>query len=174
MAGYGKGKNSVLYYTVGTGVGGGAVVDGKIVTGFSHPEMGHMLLQRHNEDQFEGICPFHHDCLEGLASGPAIEKRFGRKAQTISFDHPYWAIEADYLAQCVYNTTLLYAPKVIILGGGVMKQPQLLELIRQAFKEKMGSYVDTPTLEEYLLTPMLADDAGLIGCLALAIKKLEQ
>ncbi|HCR3870955.1 TPA: ROK family protein, partial [Enterococcus faecium] len=99
MAGYGKGKNSVLYYTVGTGVGGGAVVDGKIVAGFSHPEMGHMLLQRHNEDQFEGICPFHHDCLEGLASGPAIEKRFGRKAQTISFDHPYWTIEADYLAQ---------------------------------------------------------------------------
>lgn len=174
MAGYGKGKNNVLYYTVGTGVGGGAVVGGKIVAGFSHPEMGHMLLQRHNEDQFEGICPFHHDCLEGLASGPAIEKRFGRKAQTISFDHPYWAIEADYLAQCVYNTTLLYAPEVIILGGGVMKQPQLLELIRQAFKEKMGSYVDTPVLEEYLLTPMLADDAGLIGCLALAIKKLEQ
>ena len=99
-------------------------------------------------------------------------KRFGRKAQTISFDHPYWTIEADYLAQCVYNTTLLYAPEVIILGGGVMKQPQLLELIRQSFKEKMGSYVDTPTLEEYLLTPRLADNAGLIGCLALAIKKL--
>ncbi len=168
VAGHGRGLKSVVYYTIGTGVGGGAVLDGRFVEGFSHPEMGHMLLQRHQEDTYQGNCSFHGDCLEGLAAGPAIEKRLGKKAQKLAVDDPFWHIEADYIAQCVYNTTLMYAPELIILGGGVMKQPQLLPLVRQAFTDKLKGYVVTPKPDAYLKTPALGDDAGLIGCLALA------
>lgn len=168
VAGHGQGLKSVVYYTIGTGVGGGAVLNGRFVEGFSHPEMGHMLLQRHQKDAYLGNCPFHGECLEGLAAGPAIEKRLGKKAQNLTADDPFWQIEADYIAQCVYNTTLLYAPEIIILGGGVMKQPQLLPLVRQAFADKLKGYVATPELSAYLKTPALEDDAGLAGCLALA------
>ena len=168
VAGHGQGLKSVVYYTIGTGVGGGAVLNGRFVEGFSHPEMGHMLLQRHQKDAYLGNCPFHGECLEGLAAGPAIEKRLGKKAQNLTADDPFWQIEVDYIAQCVYNTTLLYAPEIIILGGGVMKQPQLLPLIRQAFADKLKGYVATPELSAYLKTPALEDDAGLTGCLALA------
>lgn len=168
IAGSGQKVKSLVYYTIGTGVGGGAVVDGKFLAGFSHPEMGHMLMQSHPADHFEGNCPFHGNCLEGLASGPAIEKRLQAKAQTLAPTDPYWQIEADYIAQCVYNTTLMFAPDRIILGGGVMKQTQLLPLIKDAFLDKLKNYVAIPPIDEYLKTPGLKDDAGLTGCLALA------
>lgn len=120
--GKGKGLSSVVYYTIGTGVGGGALQDGRFVEGFSHPEMGHMLVVPHPDDLFEGSCPFHGNCLEGMAAGPAIEKRLGKKGQELSEDEPFWSIEAEYIAQCAYNTTLMLSPDVIIFGGGVMKQ----------------------------------------------------
>lgn len=168
VKGHGEGLNSLVYYTIGTGVGGGAMQQGRFIEGFSHPEMGHMLVDRQAQDDFTGACPFHGNCLEGMAAGPAIEKRLGRQGQTLPDDDPYWVIEADYLAQCVYNTTLMLSPEVIILGGGVMKQPQLIQLVRDKFAERLQGYVSHPPLTQYLVTPKLGDDAGVTGCLALA------
>ncbi|GGI65735.1 MULTISPECIES: fructokinase ScrK [Enterococcus] len=172
--GNGKGKSSVVYYTIGTGVGAGALQDGKFIEGFSHPEMGHMLVVPHKDDDFEGACPFHGNCLEGMAAGPAVEKRNGRKGQDIPQDDPFWEIEAEYIAQCAYNTTLMFSPEVIIFGGGVMKQRHMVEKVHAAFTRIMKGYVATPALEEYILTPALEDNAGTIGCLALAEKALKE
>ena len=168
--GNGKGLSSVIYFTVGTGVGGGALQEGRFVEGFSHPEMGHMLVVPHPDDKdFEGACPFHgNHCLEGMAAGPAIEKRNGRKGQDIPIDDPFWQIEAEYIAQCAYNTTLMMSPDVIIFGGGVMKQRHMVEKVHRAFTKMMNSYVKTPDLDQYIVTPALEDNAGTMGCLALA------
>ncbi len=168
VSGHGKGLSSVVYYTVGTGIGGGAIQDGIFVEGFSHPEMGHTLVKRHSGDTFSGTCPFHHDCLEGLASGPAIEMRTGTKGQDLSIEDPFWEIEADYIAQCACNTTLMLSPDIIIFGGGVMQQEHLKKKVQRRFLELINGYVDTPNIEEYIVTPKLADNAGTIGCLTLA------
>ena len=167
---FGKGKrlSSVVYYTIGTGVGGGALQDGRFVEGFSHPEMGHMLVVPHPDDSFEGSCPFHGNCLEGMAAGPAIEKRLGKKGQELSEDEPFWSIEAEYIAQCAYNTTLMLSPDVIIFGGGVMKQRHMVEKVHQAFERLVNGYVKTPAVADYIVTPELEDNAGTLGCLALA------
>ncbi len=168
--GSGKGLSSVVYFTIGTGVGGGALQDGRFVEGFSHPEMGHMLVVPNPADQdFEGACPFHgNHCLEGMAAGPAIEKRTGRKGQDIASDDPFWEIEADYIAQCAYNTTLMLSPDVIIFGGGVMKQRHMMKRVHEAFAKKINGYVKTPDLDQYIVTPTLEDNAATLGCLALA------
>lgn len=167
-----KGKSSCVYLTIGTGIGGGAVVNGEPLEGFGHPEMGHLLVKRHPEDTFEGICPFHKDCLEGLASGPAIEKRYGKKAQDLSDDQKVWEIQAYYLAQALINYTLIISPEKIILGGGVMKQKQLFPLVREQFQKLLNGYVATPALEEYIMSPGLNDDAGITGSLILALNEL--
>ena len=172
--GNGQGKSSVVYYTIGTGVGAGALQEGKFIEGFSHPEMGHMLVVPHKDDHFEGACPFHGNCLEGMAAGPAVEKRNGRKGQDIPQDDPFWEIEAEYIAQCAYNTTLMFSPEVIIFGGGVMKQRHMVEKVHAAFTRIMQGYVATPAIEEYIVTPALEDNAGTIGCLALAEKALKE
>lgn len=166
--GKGKGLSSVVYYTIGTGVGGGALQDGRFVEGFSHPEMGHMLVVPHPDDLFEGSCPFHGNCLEGMAAGPAIKKRLGKKGQELSEDEPFWSIEAEYIAQCAYNTTLMLSPDVIIFGGGVMKQRHMVEKVHQAFERLVNGYVKTPAVADYIVTPELEDNAGTLGCLALA------
>lgn len=166
--GHGQGKHSVVYYTIGTGVGGGAIQDGRFVEGFSHPEMGHMLVVPHKDDDFKGACPFHGNCLEGMAAGPAVEKRLGIKGQDVPADHPYWEQEAYYIAQCAYNTTLMLSPDVIIFGGGVMKQEHMMERVHRQFKELLKDYVKTPELSEYIVTPKLVDNAATIGCLAMA------
>lgn len=168
VQGHGKKLNSIVYYTIGTGIGGGAILNGQFVEGFSHPEMGHMLIKSHVNDDFVGTCPFHGNCLEGMAAGPAIEKRLGLKGQTLSDNNPFWKVEADYLAQCAYNTTLMFSPELIILGGGVMKQHKLIELVKEQFRDKMQEYVEFPNLDCYIVTPKLGDDAGITGCLALA------
>lgn len=168
MAGAGKGLSSLVYYTIGTGVGGGGIQKGQFIQGFSHPEMGHQLLRRHPADTYQGNCPFHGDCLEGLAAGPAIEKRLGIKGSNLPTEDAYWEIEADYLAQCAYNTTLLFSPEMIIFGGGVMKQDQLLPKIRSRFQELLQGYVQTPDMSQYIQRPQLGDNSGTIGCLALA------
>lgn len=167
-----KGKESCLYLTVGTGVGGGAVIKGEPVEGFGHPEMGHILVRKHPEDQFEGHCPYHGDCLEGLAAGPAVEKRYGKKAQELTNNEQVWEIEAYYLAQALMSYTLTLSPEKIILGGGVMKQTQLFPLIRDEFTRLMNDYVQTPDMEEYIVSPQLKDDAGITGCLILAQRAL--
>lgn len=169
--GAGKETQSCIYLTVGTGIGGGAVVNGAVLEGFSHPEMGHITVQRYPNDKLESTCPYHDNCLEGLAAGPALEKRTGIKGQSLPSNHEVWEIEAFYLAQALMNYTLVLSPEKIILGGGVMKQQQLLPLIRESLKAQVGGYVSLPPLEEYIVGCDLGDNSGTIGCLLLAKKK---
>lgn len=168
------GKDSCVYLTVGTGVGGGGVVNGQLLEGFGHPEMGHILVRQHPEDTYKGNCPSHGNCLEGLAAGPAIGDRMGKKAQHLAEDDPYWKIQAFYLAQAIVNYTLILSPEKIIFGGGVMKQKQLFPLIRESFKEQMNDYVPVPDLEDYIVPCALEDKAGVTGCLLLAEKELNK
>lgn len=166
------GKNSCLYLTVGTGIGGGAVINGEPLEGYGHPEMGHILVRMHEKDAYEGACPFHKNCLEGLASGPAIEKRHNKKAQFLADNDEVWEMEAYYLAQALITYTLTLSPEKIIIGGGVMKQSQLFPLIRTEFAKLLNGYVATPDLEDYIVSPSLSDDAGITGCLILAQNEL--
>ena len=162
------GKNSCIYITVGTGIGAGIVVDSKVIHGFGHPEAGHILVKRDERDSYEGTCPYHKDCIEGVAAGPAIGNRFGIKAQELPKEHVAWEIEAYYLAQALVNYTLVLSPEKIIFGGGVMKQTQLFPLIYKEFTKLMNGYVSTPELEEYIVPCALGDNAGITGCLLLA------
>ena len=162
------GVENLVYYTVGTGVGGGGVKKGKFVEGISHPEMGHIPVKKHADDSFDGHCPSHGDCLEGLASGPAVEARLGKSAKDVPADDPYWDIQAYYIAQSAYTTTLLLAPEMIIYGGGVMKVEGLLEKVRLAFDKLNQGYMSTPDLEKYIVPPKLEDSAATIGCFAMA------
>jgi fructokinase len=167
-----QGLESCLYMTVGTGIGCGAIVNGRRLQGFTHPEMGHLLLRRHPKDAYPGCCPFHRDCLEGLAAGPAVERRWGGKGAELGPDHPAWEIESYYLAQALMNFVLVLMPEKIIIGGGVMKQEQLFPLVRRQLKELLNGYVEAPPvmehIDEYIVPPALGDNAGLCGALALA------
>lgn len=167
-----KDKSSCVYLTVGTGIGGGAVVNGQPLEGFGHPEMGHILVRMHENDTYGGFCPYHGNCLEGLAAGPAIEKRYGKKAQNLADQDEVWEMEAYYLAQALVTYTLILSPERIILGGGVMKQKQLFPLIRQEFEQLLNGYVQTPNLHDYIVSPGLGDDAGITGSLLLAKREL--
>lgn len=168
-----QGLDTFLYLTVGTGLGGGGMMNGKLMHGLLHPEMGHMLLP-HNLDQdpFGGACPFHQDCLEGLASGVAIEQRWGQKGNRLPPDHPAWVLEAHYLALGLVNLILICSPQRIILGGGVMDQTQLFPLIRTKVQASLKSYVKMPailnTIETYIVPPHLGNQAGILGAIALA------
>ncbi|XJS11089.1 ROK family protein [Aerococcaceae bacterium WGS1372] len=163
-----QGTQSSLYLTVGTGVGGGAVINGEVYNGFSHPEMGHILLKRHPEDYYQGSCPYHQDCLEGLASGTAIGQRAGVKANELEVDDPSWEYASYYLAQALMNYSLVLAPERIIVGGGVMKQEHMLERIQKQLAELLNGYLNLPEMELYVQTPQLGDNAGITGCLLLA------
>lgn len=167
------GLDNCVYLTVGTGIGGGAVVNGELLEGYGHPEMGHLLVQMHPEDTFEGSCPYHGNCLEGLASGPAVEKRYGKKGHLLSEQANVWDIEAFYLAQALMSYTLVLSPERIIIGGGIMKQAQLYPLIREKFAALMNGYVNLPDLEKYIVAPGLEDNAGITGCLLLAAQQYE-
>lgn len=167
-----KENHSCVYLTVGTGIGGGAVVNGQPLEGFGHPEMGHLLVRTHPDDSFEGLCPYHGNCLEGLASGPAIEKRYGKKGHELGDREDVWEIEADYLAQALVSYALVLSPEKFILGGGVMKQQQLFPMIREKFTEKMAGYVAVPEMDSYIVPPGLGDDAGITGSLILAQREL--
>lgn len=172
-----KGLKNCLYMTIGTGIGGGAVVSGELIHGMLHPEMGHILLKKHSEDLYEGRCPFHRDCFEGLASGPAIEDRWGKKGVELPETHKAWEFEAYYIAQALVNYILVLSPEKIILGGGVMKQKQLFPLIRKNVKELLNNYVQTKEILEdidnYIVYPKLGDDAGILGSVALILKYLK-
>lgn len=169
-----RGLDSCVYFTIGTGIGAGALVDGNLVHGLLHPEMGHMLVTPRKDDNYEGKCPFHKNCLEGLASGPAIEERWGVKAFGLPVEHKAWELEAHYIAQGLMNTILILSPKKIILGGGVMKQKQLFPLIHKEVKTLLNGYVDKKeileNIENYIIYPELGDNAGICGALALALK----
>lgn len=166
--GQGKQLESLVYYTFGTGVGGGAICRGKWIEGMNFPEMGHMVVQRHPLDLADSVCPFHKNCLEGLASGPALQMKAGKPAFEISSEDPIWDVESFYIAQCVYNTTLMLAPEVIVLGGGVMQQQHLLPRVKRIFEELMNGYVRYPNIDDYLKLPALGNNAATIGCLTMA------
>lgn len=166
------GLDSCVYLTVGTGIGGGAVVNGKLLAGYGHPEMGHMLVRLHPDESYGGFCPYHGNCLEGIAAGPAIEGRYGVKGHELADKIEVWQMEAYYLAQALMNYTLILSPERIVLGGGVMKQNQLYTLVREEFKKLMSGYVAVPPLEEYIVAPGLGDNAGVTGCLLLAADEL--
>ena len=175
--GAGKGFKNVMYITVGTGIGAGATVDGKMLQGLTHPEMGHISVKRHPEDTFEGTCSFHGDCLEGMAAGPAIEKRWGKKGIELAEDNRVWEMEAYYLSQALVNYILILSPEKIIMGGGVMKQKQLFPLIHKNVKEMLNGYVDKKEIlediENYIIYPGLGDYAGFIGSFALGKLAME-
>ena len=173
---YKKGRaqnsESCLYLTVGTGIGGGAVVNGKILEGYGHPEMGHLLVNMHPDDHYQGNCSYHGTCLEGLASGPAIEGRYHKKGQELKNDKKVWEIEAYYIAQALVSYTLILRPEKIIIGGGVSKQKHLFPIIRKEFKKLLADYVSIPDTNNYILDPGLGDNSAIIGCLILAMEAL--
>jgi fructokinase len=172
-----KGLSSCIYITVGTGIGVGALVEGKLLHGLAHPEMGHIIIQRHPDDNFVGNCPFHNDCLEGMASGPAIEKRWGKKGDELTDCKEVWELEAFYLAQAIANYILILSPQKVILGGGVMKQQQLFPNIRQKVIELLNGYIQHDVilhhLEEYIVPPGLGENSGICGALALAKQAID-
>ncbi|WP_427813538.1 ROK family protein [Enterococcus sp. 22-H-5-01] len=169
-----KQKSSCIYLTVGTGIGGGVVVNDEVFEGISHPEMGHLFVKRDPKDTYQGTCPYHKDCLEGLAAGPSLEARTGIRGEDLPLDHPIWDLQANYLAQALMSYTLILAPEVIVLGGGVMNQDHLLKKIQQQFTELMAGYMETPKVEEYIVRWGLPNASGLIGTLLLAQKELEK
>ena len=172
-----KGLDCVIYITVGTGVGVGAYVNGSLLHGMLHPEGGHILLQRHEKDEKGGICPYHPNCLEGFASGPSIEARWGAKADKLADRLGVWEMESYYIAQALVNYIMMLSPQKIILGGGVMHQPQLFPLIRAKVKELVGGYIKTREMEDldhYIVPASLHDDQGIMGCIKLGLEALEE
>lgn len=172
LAEQGDEAGTLAYITVGTGIGVGVVQSGTPLSGFSHYEMGHIIPRRSREDTFDGVCPSHGDCLEGLASGPAIKARWGAALSDLPSDHAAHDMEADYLAQLVHSITLMHAPHRIILGGGVMNTLGLIERVRQRTETSLKRYMVGAPLDEglnqYITKPRLGDASGITGALALA------
>ena len=169
-----RNKKSSLYLTIGTGIGGSFIVDGKIVQGFSHPEMGHIEISREVDDNFKSVCDYHNSCFEGLCSGPAIEKRAGSKAEELEIDDPAFLITARYIAKALYTYTAILRPDIIIIGGGVANKEGMIERIRKEFNKIKGEYLVLPSSEEYIVFPNLENEAGLIGGYILAKEKYEK
>lgn len=162
-----------VYLTVGTGIGGGGMVGGRLLHGLMHPEMGHIRVPHdRDQDPFEGICPFHQDCLEGLACGPALEARWGQRAENLREDHPAWALEAHYLAMGLVAMICILSPQRIVMGGGVMQQPFLLPMVRSQVQALLNRYLQIPQILEqidrYIVPPALGGRAGVLGAIALA------
>jgi fructokinase len=168
-----QGLDTFIYLTIGTGIGGGALVDGRLVHGLLHPEMGHIPLPHDKAlDPFESICPFHPDCFEGLASGPAMEARWGEKPERLPSYHPAWDLEAGYIALALRSFICMLSPQRIIIGGGVAQQSILLPLVRRKILATLNEYVQSPAILEhtdsYIVPPGLGEKAGVLGALALA------
>jgi fructokinase len=167
-----QGDDPVVYITVGTGIGGGAFVNGRPVHGLIHPEMGHLLLPPVPGDEFPGICPYHGRCLEGMASGPALGTRAGKPAKDLAPDDPLWDLEARYLALAVANITYVLSPRRVILGGGVMEQRQLFPRIHEHVLALTNRYLRHPAVQEdiasYIVPPGLGARCGMLGAVELA------
>jgi len=167
-----QGLDTFIYLTIGTGIGGGVMTEGNLLHGALHPEMGHILLAHdRGQDPFEGVCPFHGDCFEGLASGPAIEKRWGQKGDALGVDHPAWELEAHYVALGLVSLICTLSPQRIIIGGGVMQQPQLFPMVREKVIALLNGYLkfsELENMETYIVPPALGGEAGVRGALALA------
>jgi fructokinase len=168
-----RGLSDAIYVTIGTGIGGGAMVHGQLAHGLVHPEIGHLRIPHDLvSDPFPGTCPFHGDCFEGLAAGPAIQARWGAIAMTLPPDHPAWALEARYIAYGLNNLAVTLSPQRILLGGGVMQQPQLFTIVRDEFAQLLNRYVQNTELldhlDRYIQPPQLGGRAGILGTLVLA------
>ncbi len=176
---YGAARNTrtCIYVTIGTGIGAGSYLEGKLHHGLTHAEAGHILVRRHEKDTYAGHCPFHGDCFEGMAAGPAIEERWGAKAYDLADRPEVWEMEAWYIAQACMTYTLVYSPERIILGGGVMHQEQLFPLIRSQFLTFLGGYLGQETIldaEHFIVPCSLNDNQGILGCLKLAADAAEE
>jgi len=173
VRGAAQGLDTFIYLTVGTGIGGGGMVNGGLLHGLLHPEMGHIRIP-HNwqKDSFPGCCPYHGDCLEGLASGRALQMRWNRLPEELPFDHPAWELEEEYLALAVSNYICTLSPQRIVIGGGLLKNPALLPAVRRRVVENLNGYVRSPAImreiDSYIVPPALGDLAGVIGALELA------
>jgi fructokinase len=163
----------LLYMTVGTGIGVGNIVNGQPLHGLLHSETGHMFLPHDRAaDPFDGACPYHGDCFEGLASGPSMAKRWGQPAETLPPDHPAWALEAHYIALTVSNLIYAMSPQRIVIGGGVMQQPALHARVRREVLALLNGYVQSDRLlhhiDQYIVPPALGNRSGVLGAIALA------
>jgi fructokinase len=168
-----QGLDTFLYLTIGTGVGGGGMVGGRLMHGLIHPEMGHIRMPRPRDDDFPGICPYHGDCFEGLACGPALKARWGKPAETLPPDHPAWDLEAQTIALGLCNFIFTLSPQRIIIGGGVMAQEQMFPLVRRKVQTLLAGYVQSPAIlgdgiDTYIVPPGLGNMAGVLGAIALA------
>lgn len=174
--GQAKGKSSVIYITIGTGVGVGVYIEGKLLHGMLHPEAGHVMIRRREDDTYEGKCPYHKACLEGMAAGPAVEERWGEKAVRLKDRKEVWDLEAYYIAQALTGYILTLSPEMIILGGGIMHQEQLFPLIRSYVTEMLNGYIQTDELKDidhYIVPASLNDDQGIMGALELGRRALQ-
>jgi fructokinase len=176
--GAGQGLSDFIYLTVGTGIGGAAIANHKLIHGMIHPEMGHIFVPHDTKrDPFPGVCPYHGDCLEGLATGPAIQARWGQPAENLPPDHPAWQLEAHYLGLGIANLIATLSPQRVILGGGVMDQAQLFPLIREEVRNLLGGYISASEImeanEDYIVPPVLGSQAGVLGAVALAQQAAE-
>ena len=177
VAGNAVGLDSFCYITVGTGIGVGIFVNGRPLAGTNHAEVGHIRIPRHPLDsQFAGTCPFHGDCIEGLACGPSIKARWSEEPAGMPEEHPAWEIEADYVASLCVNLTYTVRPQRIILGGGVFQNDWLYGRVRDALQQKLASYALSPVerkLEKYIMPPGASEHPpGLIGAMELARKAI--
>jgi fructokinase len=175
--GQAKGLKDAIYLTIGTGIGGGVMTNGKLLHGMLHPELGHMPMVVHPKDTYKGHCPFHGTCLEGMAAGPAIEERWGKKGSELADRQEVWELEAYYIGQALTTLILTLSPEMIILGGGVMHQQQLFPEIRAQVSSMLNGYLNTRQLndmEHYIVPASLHDDQGIMGCLKLAVDSLHE
>jgi len=168
-----QGLDTFVYLTIGTGIGGGGMVNGRLIHGLIHPEMGHVRIPHDRDiDPYTGSCPYHGDCLEGLASGPALEERWGQPPETLPADHPAWSLEAEYLALGLVNFICVLSPQRIIMGGGVIQQPCLLPLVRRRVRELLNGYLQVVSIldriDDYIVPPGLGSRSGVLGAIALA------
>lgn len=171
-----KGAESAIYITVGTGVGVGVYVNGGLLHGLVHPEGGHILIARHPEDSYKGKCPFHGNCIEGLASGPAVEERWGKKGVELADRDEVWELEAYYIAQAIMDYIMVYSPQKIILWGGIMHQEKLFGMIRKEVQNLLNGYVAHDMIlnhiDEYIVPPALGEDPGILGAIKLGLDAL--
>ncbi len=170
--------DTFVYLTIGTGIGGGGMVDGNLLHGLIHPEMGHIAIPHNWErDPFAGTCPFHGDCWEGLANGPALEERWGQAGESLPEGHEAWSLEAHYIALGVTSIMMILSPQMVVLGGGVMEQAHLFPLVHREVQLQLNGYIQSPAIfeeiESYIVPPALGGRSGVLGAIALAQRALQ-
>ena len=168
-----RAEDPLVYLTIGTGIGGGVIINGKPVHGLVHPEIGHLRIPHDwQKDPFPGVCPYHGDCFEGLACGIALKERFGQPAEKLPTSHTAWDLEAGYIALALVNLVFILSPRKIILGGGVMQQTELFPSIRRKVSKLLNNYVASPIIlggiDSFIVPPGLGNRSGVLGAIALA------